>query len=194
MLQSIITMLAVINPFISGVILNEITGNIDRKLKLKYAVKGSLQILGILVAVAFLGKRILETFGISTDTFKIVGGIIIAYIGFTMLNGTIGKINKKSKGKKIDLSPLVMFSASPGTIATLITISVSYNEGAIPTTALIATLVSMVITFLFIVLMIYFPRKEGSELHKVTTRFMGLILIAMGLQFVLEGYKAFMGM
>ena len=192
LLQSIITMLAVINPFISGVILLEVTKKVNQKLKIKYAIKGSLQILGILIAVAFMGRRILGTFGIATETFQIVGGIVIAYIGFTMLNGTIGKTETSSNEKEISLMPLVMFSASPGTIAALITISVSTSENAIPIIALIATITSMIITFLMMIVMIYFPRKENTQ-QSITNKFMGLILIAMGLQFALAGYKVFMG-
>lgn len=191
LLQSIITMLAVINPFISGVILLEVTKKVNQKLKIKYAIKGSLQILGILIVVAFMGRRILDTFGIATETFQIVGGIVIAYIGFTMLNGTIGKTEASSNEKEISLMPLVMFSASPGTIAALITISVSTSENAIPIIALIATITSMIITFLMMIVMIYFPRKENTQ-QSITNKFMGLILIAMGLQFALEGYKVFM--
>ena len=191
LLQSIITMLAVINPFISGVILLEVTKKVNQKLKIKYAIKGSLQILGILIVVAFMGRRILDTFGIATETFQIVGGIVIAYIGFTMLNGTIGKTEASSNEKEISLMPLVMFSASPGTIAVLITISVSTSENAIPIIALIATITSMIITFLMMIVMIYFRRKENTQ-QSITNKFMGLILIAMGLQFALEGYKVFM--
>jgi len=185
-------MLAVINPFISGVILLEVTKKVNQKLKIKYAIKGSLQILGILIVVAFMGRRILDTFGIATETFQIVGGIVIAYIGFTMLNGTIGKTETSSNEKEISLMPLVMFSASPGTIAALITISVSTSENAIPIIALIATITSMIITFLMMIVMIYFPRKENTQ-QSITNKFMGLILIAMGLQFALAGYKVFMG-
>jgi small neutral amino acid transporter SnatA (MarC family) len=47
----------------------------------------TLSILVILVASALIGLKILSVFNISLDVFKIVGGMIIAYMGFDMLSG-----------------------------------------------------------------------------------------------------------
>ncbi|MBW2974683.1 hypothetical protein KY366_03100 [Candidatus Woesearchaeota archaeon] len=195
--QSVITMLAVINPVITGTILLQITNGLPRKDKLKAASSAALQIMVILLIVAFFGQLILEVFRISMDSFQIVGGIIIAYIGFTMLTGKMpSKADQDTftaKASKIDLSSLIMFAASPGTIATLITISVAHRQYTyIPATALVAAGISVLITWSIMLLMVLLPSiKQGSR-AKITTQYMGLILIAMGLQFALEGYKAFM--
>ncbi len=195
--QAIITMLAVINPAISGMIHVELTKGESTKKKIKEATRSSLQILLILIVVAFMGKRILNTFGISVESFRIVGGIVIAYIGFTMLTGKMSAETKKKKSKtkdgKIDNSPLVMFSASPGTIATLVTLSIGNGQGHIPFIALVAVGASMAITWITLALMSILPRKESTR-HVFTSQFMGLILIAMGMQFALEGFKTFMSL
>ena len=45
------------------------------------------------MASALIGLQVLSIFGISLDVFRIVGGMIIAYIGFDMLRGrqTVGQ-------------------------------------------------------------------------------------------------------
>lgn len=197
--QAVITMLAVINPVISGAILLQITGDLPRKDKLKSATWAALQILIILLIVAFAGQLILQAFKISLDTFQIVGGIIIAYIGFTMLTGKMpsGVVQDSAeypKSSKVDLSPLVLFSASPGTIATLITISVAHGQYIIPPIPLLAVGVSIIITWGVMLSMVFLPSLKKGSGPKIVTQYMGLILIAMGLQFALQGYKAFMAL
>jgi MarC family integral membrane protein len=51
------------------------------------AVKVTLSILVILVASALIGLKVLSIFGISIDVFRIVGGMIIAYMELDMLSG-----------------------------------------------------------------------------------------------------------
>ena len=51
------------------------------------AVKVALSILIILVTSALVGLKVLNIFNISLDAFRIVGGVIIAYMGFDMLSG-----------------------------------------------------------------------------------------------------------
>lgn len=50
-------------------------------------------VLIILLAAVSGGKNILNAFRISMDDFKIVGGIILSFIGFQMLGGLISKNN-----------------------------------------------------------------------------------------------------
>jgi len=86
-IRAAITLLAVINPAICGVMLVEIEGEASLKHRFNDAMKSALTVLIILILTALLGKYILQIFGISIDVFKIVGGVIIAYIGFGMFGG-----------------------------------------------------------------------------------------------------------
>jgi len=85
--QAILTVLAVINPVVCGSIFLTLTPNLESRQKRRAAVRAALSILVILVASAFIGLHVLSVFGISLDVFRIVGGVIIAYMGFDMLGG-----------------------------------------------------------------------------------------------------------
>ena len=99
--QSIIAMLAVINPVVCGTMLLEIQKGKDLKSNIKAAVKAMLIVLLILLISVLGGKHILSAFGISMEAFKIVGGIIVGFIGIQMLFG----LNVNSKDcKEGDLS------------------------------------------------------------------------------------------
>jgi multiple antibiotic resistance protein len=61
-------------------------------------------------------------------------------------------------------------------------------------TSLVAIVVATGITWLAMVLVAHFGGKagDGGFLRDTLTRFMGLIVLSMGVQFALTGYHAFM--
>ena len=93
MVQAIVTVLAVINPVVCGSIFLTLTPQLAPAQRRSAAVRVALSILIILVASALIGLKVLGVFGISLDVFRIVGGMIIAYMGFDMLRGrqTVGQ-------------------------------------------------------------------------------------------------------
>ena len=92
------------------------------------------------------------------------------------------------------LTPLILFAASPGTITGVITLSVAHTRTKLPVTSLIAIAVATGITWLAMLLVARFGRNQdsGGFLRDTLTRFMGLIVLSMGVQFALTGYRAFM--
>jgi multiple antibiotic resistance protein len=87
MVQAIVTVLAVINPVVCGSIFLTLTPALAPVQRRWAAVKVALSILIILVVSALIGLKVLSIFSISLDVFRIVGGMIIAYMGFEMLRG-----------------------------------------------------------------------------------------------------------
>ena len=197
MVQAIVTVLAVINPVVCGSIFLNLTPNLGSQQKRQAAVRTALTILMILVASAFIGLHVLSVFGISLDVFRIVGGIIIAYMGFDMLGGgqKVAQAPPSSTaGTDVQgsLTPLIMFAAGPGTITAVVTMAAVHTPDGLPLSALAASVVGAGVTFGVLLLVIQVGSRIGHNTQAIVTRFMGLIVTAMGMQFVLSGYKAFM--
>jgi len=190
-IQAVITLLAVINPVVCGVMLLQIEGESSRKHRVYDATKASLAILTVLVLSALMGKYILQVFGISIDVFKIVGGVIIAYIGFNMFGGRLQPGGGEQKTRE-SLTTLIMFAASPGTIATVIALSVVHTAAGLPAVALVGIVIAVFLTWITMLVMLIAADRFHKGGQQMFTRFLGLILIAMGLQFVLTGLKDFM--
>jgi multiple antibiotic resistance protein len=195
-LQAIVTVLALVNPLMCGAIFTQLEGAGPRRKLLIDATKAAFVVLVILVLAALLGTRILHLFGVSLDAFSVAGGGVLAWIGFTMLRGNPTN-NQQSRpdggSKKTSLAPLILFAASPGTITGVITLAAAHNKLMLPVTALVAVGVATVIMWLAIVFMISMGGRSNSRgfVHDTMTRFMGLIVIAMGVQFALTGIRAF---
>ena len=94
------------------------------------------------------------------------------------------------------LAPMILFAASPGTITGVITIAAVHSETDIPLTALVG--VGGVLTFTLILPLLVSRKTRDPDAKPPTlarnmlSRYMGLIVIAMGFQYALTGYKAFM--
>jgi small neutral amino acid transporter SnatA (MarC family) len=128
---------------------------------------------------------------VSLDAFMVAGGGVLAWMGFSMLRGQPAAGDSKSKQS---LTPLILFAASPGTITGVITLSVAHTRMTLPLTSLIAIAVATGITWLAMLLVAHFGGEQegGGFLRDTLTRFMGLIVLSMGVQFALTGYRAFM--
>ena len=196
-LQAIVTVLAVINPVVCGSLFLSLTPNLTVPERRREAAKVALNILIILMASALVGLKVLSIFGISLDVFRVVGGMIIAYMGFDMLRGshTVAQAPPESgdAGVQGSLVPLLMFAAGPGTITAVVTLAAVHTPDGLPMTAIIAAVVGAGVTFSALILAVRLGPRLGRGTQATVTRFMGLIVASMGMQFVLVGLKAFLG-
>ena len=154
------------------------------------ATKADLAIV-ILTVAAWIGTQLLHVLGVSLDAFMVAGGGRLAWMGFSMLSHQADAVATTSTPS---LTPLILFAASPGTITGVITLSAAHTRLKLPVTALVAIAVATACTWLVMLLVARFAGKQkggGGFLRDTLTRFMGLIVLSMGVQFALTGYHAF---
>jgi multiple antibiotic resistance protein len=193
--QAIVTVLAIINPVVCGSIFLAVTPTLAPSQRRREAVKVSFTILVILMGSALIGLKVLSIFSISLDVFRIVGGMIIAYMGFDMLRGShsVAQSPPPDDGANAQssLAPLIMFAAGPGTITAVVTLAAVHTPDGLPVTAIIAAAVGAAVTLIALLLAIRLGSRLDHGTQAIVTRFMGLIVASMGMQFVLVGLKAY---
>jgi multiple antibiotic resistance protein len=198
-LQAIATVLSLVNPAICGAIFAQAEAGRPLQSRSTDATKAAVAIFVILSLAALFGTTMLRAFGISLDAFQVAGGGVLIWMGFSMLRGPkshsaaiqtdVGPVDKPA------LTPLILFAASPGTITGVITLSATHSPSGLPVTSLVAVGVAIFVTWITLLLTARLPENRGgnSLIHDVVTRFMGLIVLAMGVQFALAGIRSFMG-
>jgi multiple antibiotic resistance protein len=193
MLQAVVTVLAVNNPVVCGSIFLTLTPKLASAKRRWAAVKVALSILVILVTSALIGLKVLSIFSISLDVFRIVGGMIIAYMGFDMLRGshTVGRPPDDDVSSQSSLAPLIMFAAGPGTITAVVTLAAVHTPDGLPVTAIVAAVIGAAITLAALLLAVKLGSHLGQGTQAIVTRFMGLIVASMGMEFALTGLKEF---
>ena len=194
-LQAIVTVLSLVNPMICGAMFARIEAGQDRTARLADATKAALAVLVILVVAALVGARVLQVFGVSLDAFSVAGGGVLSWIGFTMLRANSAPAQGASKegaDEKRSITPVILFAASPGTITGVITLAVTHAGLLLPVTALVAVAVATAVMWIVMVLMAHGgTRAPGGVLRETARQFMGLIIVAMGVQFALTGVRSF---
>jgi multiple antibiotic resistance protein len=200
-LQAIVTILSLVNPAMCAALFMQIEKGQSSRARVADATKAIVVILTILLVAAFFGAQVLNLFGVSLDAFSVAGGGVLVWIGAAMLTGhgsaTAPDHNvAEGAAAKPSLAPLILFAASPGTITGVITISVNHARLDIPITAITAVIVVLALTWALLLMTARMGDSEAgtSIVREMVTRYMGLIVIAMGIQFMLTGFKAFMGL
>ncbi len=102
----------------------------------KTNLTANLSVAIILWTSLFLGEGILRMFGISIDSFRIAGGILVVTIAMSMISGKLGedKQNKQEKSESairesIGVVPLALpLMAGPGAISSTIVWSSRYHN------------------------------------------------------------------
>jgi multiple antibiotic resistance protein len=194
-IQAIITVLSLVNPAICGAMFAQIEVNRSRSQQVGDATKAVLATMVILAVSALVGTQLLHLFGVSLDAFMVAGGGVLAWMGFSMLKGQVASSTSENAQPHsgASLTPLVLFAASPGTITGVITLSAAHTGLDLPVPALVAIAVAGLVTWLTLMLVSGVAAKasEGGTARDMVTRFMGLIVLSMGVQFALTGLHKF---
>ena len=185
---------SIMNPLGTVPIFVGLTQNNSKKERTSIALWTSFNVLIILIFSFFAGKYLLSFFGISLNSLKIAGGLIIATSGFALLKGKFSehKGMKKSRVKddihtrsEISLTPLAIpMLAGPGTISLLITYKQEYTN-LMDCCAILASVVASSLS-IFIILKSshYIVRILGASGINALSRIIGFIVIAIGIELI----------
>ena len=198
-LLAISSILIIVNPLGATLIYVSLTTNLDRPTRDIIARDACRFAVLILLFVAVLGAWILQIFGISLEAFRIAGGILLFGIGMEMVYARTSrtKLTATEKYESRDMEDIAMMPiaipmiAGPGAITTTI---VLMNE-AIPLSPLAVGVVfasiilSIVITYYMMKNSDYIMSKVGQREYRAINRLMGMLLIAIAVQFVLTGIR-----
>ena len=165
--------------------------------KLRTAKKSSRFSLAILVFFAITGLLLFELFNFSIGAFRIAGGILLIATALDMLYPKEGGDSTSDPTRDISLIPMAIpFISGPGTIVTtVVLVSNAQNlaNGDLGT-ALIAyggifLGIGILITISYQVMihserLFSLMREEG---RKAVTKLMGLIVLSIAIQFIING-------
>lgn len=193
-----IGLFALINPigilpvFIS---MTNYQGTIGRN---KTNLTANLSVVGILWGSLFFGDSILRLFGISIDSFRIAGGILVVTIAMSMISGKLGedKQNKQEKTEtanreSIGVVPLALpLMAGPGAISSTIVWSSRYHGWLNLFGLSLAIAIFAFCCWLLFRVAPILVKVLGQTGINVVTRIMGLLLMSLGIEFIVTGIKA----
>ena len=199
MLKTIIlalpSLLAIVNPLGAVPMFMAMTGAYTpehRRTTLRRAIVTAIVVLCIFT---LLGTVILRFFGITTEAFRIAGGIIFFGIGWDMLQARRSRVKTTEEeeiaGSAQDVAGIVPLGipalAGPGAITTVIALNGQADSIVESVAVYIAIVLVMLVCWITLSAAPFVTRRMGTTGMNVMTRLMGLLVTVVGAQFVIDG-------
>mgnify|MGYP002917726766 FL=1 len=182
---------AIMNPISNLPAYMALVADDSQKISRKIAFRSLLIAFVIVTVFIFSGDFIFKVFGITIVSFRIAGGILVAVIGYHMINGNHSPSYKgmeqqavNSDPMSIAISPLAMpLFAGPVTITTALSLANGGLRNQLITVVAFALL--CVITYLLLRSAKQIAGFLGKNLMKIITKMMGLLLFSIGIQMII---------
>ena len=188
-LTTFIPLLIIVNPSSTLALFTVLTSKSTKKERVMTARNAVIYAAILLIIFAFTGSAILHYLGISIPALRIAGGILLGFVGLDMLRrGEQFGEEPPGKGEKITtdfaLVPLALPSLSgPGAI----TLTIVSMQTAQWWMVILAILLTMVISFIVFMGSVFVNKILGKKGMDAFTRIMGLLTVAIAIQFALTG-------
>jgi multiple antibiotic resistance protein len=161
----------------------------------KTAKKASIVALITIIAFALTGQLLFNFFGISVNSFRVVGGIIFFIMGMDMLQARLGPVKIKDNEVKsyvadISITPLAIpMICGPGAITNAIVLMEDANTLPKQIVLIISIFLIMFLTYLILYSSSKLIKLLGQTGINVMMRIMGLIVMVIAVEFFFSGLK-----
>ena len=171
------------------------TQSLDEKERRAVAIRATLVACCALLLFVLAGQFLFKFFGISTNGFRIVGGIIIFRIGFDMLQAKSTPMNLRKEEIKeyandVSVAPLgIPLLCGPGAIANAIVLMQEAHSFEMKTALIVAIVLVYVVTFCLLRWAGQLVKFIGETGNNVMMRLMGLILMVIAVECFVSGAR-----
>ena len=177
-----------------------LTEDIKIKERNRIAIKSTVIAFFILITFAYGGRYLLEAIGVSLDSLKIAGGVILMFIAIDILfekrkirreKKVEEALDEKSYDEIIVFPIAIPFIAGPATLATIILLIGNYaNFPEFQVPVLLALVAALIVSLILMIGGSYIVKFLPKQFLHTTARVMAFILAALATQFIIDGIKA----
>jgi multiple antibiotic resistance protein len=188
-----ISLFAILDPIGVIPIIITFTIGMEQQKRARVGRMASLSVCGILMVALLLGEVLLEFFGISINSFRAAGGILLLLMSLTMLTSPKPYPVDITDGEATSSLAIVPLStpllAGPGAISTVI---LDAHKGTGMLHYIIMVLVIVLLSLSVWLTFLIAPQVEkrlGQTGISIFTRLMGLVLAAIAVEFIASGLR-----
>lgn len=199
-----ITLFALLNPLGMLPIFISYTARERKEVQRLVALFVSVTVLGLLIIFMLIGTPMLQFFGVTLNSFRIAGGILLLGIGINIVNGvganptagmSLGKGDEsnisqaKSVYRQIVIPMAMPLLVGPGVIANVILYASEAisKKGGLGLELILMTILVSFLVFVVLASGKWLQRILGDIGLSITQRVMGLFVAAIGVQFIVTG-------
>lgn len=189
-------LVAIVGPLSTVPLFLNFTENMQSQRK-RIARTSGFAVACILGVSVVAGSRILATFNISIDGFRVAGGILLMSIAFEMIQAKTSRTRRTPEedeeamhSSEIGVVPLALpLLAGPGAISTMILFAQQANGIAHKVVLIGLGVVMGGLVWVCFHLAPQIGQRLSQTSMNISSRVMGLILAAMSVEFIIDGIK-----
>lgn len=189
------TIFVIVNPIEATLVFVTLTATQDKKEKSRIYRRATIVAFAIAILFSIGGDAVLRIFGITVDSLRVAGGILLFLVAIDMLRGvrqqkkvTEAEIEDANQREDVSIFPLAIpLLTGPGAITTVVVLMGAAGDTTEKGLVLMAILLTFVATFVILKFSEYIDQALGITGIMVMTRIMGLILGAVAVNFVAVG-------
>ena len=181
------SMFFILNPFASLPIFVSTTKDVDPSVMKSYANKAVLVAAILLFVFVFIGQDLMGFFGVTMDSFRTAGGLVLILMGIEIVFGIKLSQDASEKGAPwvIIATPIL---SGPGIITAAILFSEQY--GLLP--VIVSSIIALIVTWVLLRLSPTIVRYIGIQPLEIVSKIIGLLLTAMGVEYILKGVTSWL--
>jgi multiple antibiotic resistance protein len=189
------SLLAIVNPLGAVPMYVALTAPYTPEHRVVTLRRAIITATAVLVLFALAGTHILQFFGITRQAFQIAGGILFFGVGWDMLQARRSRVKtteeeetESSHKDDVGIIPLGLPTlAGPGAITTVIALNGQAQTPLQELAVYVAILLVLALCWMTLAAAPALTRRMGQTGMNVMTRLMGLIVMVVGAQFVING-------
>ena len=198
-ISAFVTFLVVIDPPGCAPIYASLTHGATPQHRRAMAIRAVAVAAIILLIFALFGENLLGALGISLDSFRIAGGIMLFLIALEMVfekrtqrrEERAKEVMETPQVEDVSIFPMAIpMIAGPGSIASIMLL-MARSKGIEQTFVVLGAL-GAVLAITLVALLLAGPLMTliGHKVETVVTRLLGVLLAALAAQFVIDGIRA----
>lgn len=199
LVKTFIVFIVVIEPVSLVPIFGALTRGGEAGYRSRMARKSIAISAGIFIVFALVGRWLLEVLGISVEAFKIAGGLLLFMLAVDMVfarqsglrSTTVREQDEARYREDISVFPLAFpLITGPGALATLLLLMSDTQTALEAGLVLLTGLIALAVTLVFLLLTRPIMRVMGVTGANVVSRLLGVVLAALAVQYVVDGFRA----
>ncbi len=192
-LNAVTALFVVIDPIGAALIFHSLVPVSDTRHRVTMAVKAVLISTVIMIVFGNYGESLLGKLGISIEALRISGGLLLFFTAFNMITRDI-EHSQSTERKDISVFPMsIPMLAGPGSLTlSILLFSNAQNAAGQAVNAQLSVLAAILtisaLTLILMLLSQFVKVVIGRTGDEILRRFLGVILAALAIQFIADGY------
>lgn len=190
LLSAVVTLFLIMDPLGNVPIFLSVLKKVPQQRRLKIVIREVLIAYGVLLIFMLVGDHALRMLHIEQETISIAGGIVLFLIALRMIFPSHGSYSDAPEGEPLVVPLAIPLIAGPSAMAALLLLQRANTGGSID--LWLAMTIAWALTAGILIAAPFFYRILGERGLTAMERLMGMVLVMISVQMLLNGVSAFL--